>query len=422
MRIVWLSADPVVEGALGVTDRIEGPRYFLHRGHDVRLITGGRPGDRAIEDIPTTVVPTRYLPLFAWATLWPGVRAALHQAGPGADAIVSDFGLLPPAMAWRSARRRAGDPAPAVVLDVRSHPVEAGRMRLAAQRTRFALTLRRYGRRVDAITTIGSELRDHVAALARVSPSTIGVWTSACAWCDGPAPATEGPGPDPFPADVRGAFVLFYHGMITAGRGLADAIRGVAIASRDVPDLRFVLLGDGAARRDLRDLAARLGLGDRVRFLDPVPHERVPPFVRAADVGLAPWPPSWDMQANRPLKLTEYLCLGLPVVITDITPHRIVPRDAPFAFWAGDGSPEAFARAIREARAVRGRLPELGAQAAAWARPRLGWSRQFAVLESVIQRAVDAAGGLTAAAAAEAEPAGLASPTHRAPAPADSTR
>jgi glycosyltransferase involved in cell wall biosynthesis len=162
----------------------------------------------------------------------------------------------------------------------------------------------------------------------------------------------------------------------------------VAIAAPDVPDLRFVLLGDGGARRDLESLTAQLGLSDRVRFVDPVPNDQVPAFIRASDVGLAPWPPSWDMQANRPLKLTEYLCLGLPVVLTDITPHRIVPTDAPFAFWAGAGTPEDFATAIRGAHARRERLPGLGDTAARWARPRLGWSDQFDVLEAAIEDAV----------------------------------
>ena len=110
----------------------------------------------------------------------------------------------------------------------------------------------------------------------------------------------------------------------------------------------------------------------------------MPDFLRSATVGLAPWPPSWDMQVNRPLKLTEYLCLGLPVVLTDITPHQIVPTDAPFAFWAGDGTPQAFADGVLEAHAAADTLPSLGRMAASWAAPRLGWSEQFATLEGAI--------------------------------------
>ncbi len=399
MNLVWVSADPVVRGSLGVTDRIEGPRHFIRRGHDVLLITGGRPEDRPFADIPTRIVPATYVPLVTWVTLWPGVMAALRDMTEPVDAVVSDFGLLPPVMRWAKERRAAaGDRGPAVILDVRSHPVEAGPVQLAAQRARFAMTLRKYGRAVDAVTTISPELQEHVARLARLPRQSVPIWTSGCAWCDDPPPLFEQDERAPFPEDVRGRFVLFYHGMLTAGRGLADALRGVAIAAPDVPDLRFVLLGDGGARKDLEEVAGRLGLWDRVRFLNPVPNDQVPAFIRAADVGLAPWPPSWDMQANRPLKLTEYLCLGLPVVLTDIVPHRIVPRDAPFAFWAGQGTPEDFAAAIRDAHARRDRLPDLGEQASRWARPRLGWSDQFDVLEAAIEDAVRTRHAGTAAA------------------------
>src|SRR5438105_1738526 len=69
MRIVWVSADQVAVGELGVTDRIEGPRYFLRRGDDVLLVTGGPPGARPIEDIPTRFLRARYLPFVAWIAL-----------------------------------------------------------------------------------------------------------------------------------------------------------------------------------------------------------------------------------------------------------------------------------------------------------------------------------------------------------------
>jgi hypothetical protein len=140
VNLVWLSADPVVEGALGVTDRIEGARYFARRGDRVLMVTGGANDDRPCDGVPTRIVPARYVPFIAWLTLWPRVLQALQDLPFRADAVIYDFGLLPPAMRWR--RTLAPASRPAVVLDVRSHPVEAGALRLAAQRARFAMTLR----------------------------------------------------------------------------------------------------------------------------------------------------------------------------------------------------------------------------------------------------------------------------------------
>jgi hypothetical protein len=108
MNLVWLSADPVVEGSIGVTDRIEGPRHFLAAGHDVLVITGGGAQDRFMPGIPTRIVPVRYVPLAAWMTLWPGVLSELRSLLYPPDAIVTDFGLLPPAMRWVADLRRPG--------------------------------------------------------------------------------------------------------------------------------------------------------------------------------------------------------------------------------------------------------------------------------------------------------------------------
>jgi glycosyltransferase involved in cell wall biosynthesis len=196
--------------------------------------------------------------------------------------------------------------------------------------------------------------------------------------------------------------VFFYHGAMSQGRGLFETLRAFELSRRATPDIAMVLLGDGVARPRLEALARRLGLQRDVAFLDPVPLDRVPEFLGQAGVGLAPWPATWDMEVNCPLKLTEYLCTGLPVVLTRMRAHRIVPDAAPFAFWATASTPPDLADAMVRAARARPDLPRLGAEARAWAMPRLGWSPQFAILEETIRRAA-------AAAASQETPAGTAS-------------
>jgi glycosyltransferase involved in cell wall biosynthesis len=385
MNIAWLSSDPVIEGALGVTDRIEGARYLQQAGHRVTVVCGAPPRAHPVEDLETRLIESRYVPYLAWRALWPGVTKGLNDIGPPLDVLISDFALLPPAFRWARSPAHGG-PGPAVVLDVRSHPVEAGTVRLAVQRARFATTLRWYGRRVDAVTTITPPLRDHVAKLAGLPPDQVAVWGSGCAWCDKPAGAV--PWPDELDRRARHRFVLVYHGSLSAGRGLFEAVEAVALARRRAPEVVLLLLGKGPARGELQRLVERRDLCDHVWFLDPVPHRRVPEFLGAADVGLAPWPATWDMEANSPLKLAEYLCHGLPVVLTDIVPHRVVPAEAPFAFWARAATPGHLATAIVSAHRRWGELAALGRAARAWAEPRLGWSEQFDILMNVLASVV----------------------------------
>jgi glycosyltransferase involved in cell wall biosynthesis len=387
VNIAWLSSDMVAEGALGVTDRIEGARHLSARGHRVTIVCGARPGARPVPGVATRFIASRYRPFLTWTSLWAGLAAALDEMDPAPHAVLTDFALLPPAHRWVRQRRRAvGGALPALVLDVRSHPVEAGRARLAAQRARFALTIRAYARRVDAVTSISPGLRDHVARLGRIPPRAIPIWSSGCSWADHPLPAPSWPAElDP---GLRGRFVVVYQGSLSAGRGLFEAVRAVDIARREVPDLTLLFLGAGPARSELATAAERLGLGPHVAFVDPVPHDRVPEFLAAGHVGLAPWPATWDMEVNSPLKLAEYLSFGLPVVLTDTVPHRIVPPDAPFAFWAPRCDPESLARAMADAAHRRDELAALGRRAREWASTRLGWAAQVDILEEALRRAV----------------------------------
>lgn len=382
MRIFWLSSDTVGEGSLGTTDRLEGARYLLRRGHEVTVVCGATPSDRPAADIPTVFVPTRYRPFLAWFDLWPGVGRILGALEDPPDVVVSDFALLPPLMRWIGGREQAGLPVPATVLDVRTPPVEAGRVRTIAQRARFSMTLKLYAHRVEAITAITEGVRDWAAAIAGWSPDQVPVWRSGCSWCEDEPPTA--PWPMELPQEFRHRFVVLYHGTMTPGRGLLEAVRAVDLLRASGAEVALVLLGGGSAVPALHRLVRDRGLQDHVRFVDPVPHHRVPEFIGAADVGLVPLPPRWEWEISSPLKLTEYLCSGLPVVLTDIVAHRIVPSDAPFAFWSPTAQPEGLAAAIRAAHDRHPELPALGRQAKVWAAPRMGWSAQLGMLEQVL--------------------------------------
>jgi glycosyltransferase involved in cell wall biosynthesis len=234
---------------------------------------------------------------------------------------------------------------------------------------------------VEAITTISDGLRDEVADLAGVPADSVAVWRSGCSWCE-----ADSDGPVPPSRDRRAGdrVVVVYHGSVSAGRGLFEAVRAVGAIRADAPDLRLTVLGAGPALHALRRLVGELGLADRVTFLDPVPQDRVQDVLRRADLGLVPLPRRWEWEVSSPLKLVEYLCAGLPVVITDIRAHRVVPDDAAFAFRAPSAGPTDLAEAMLRAYRRRDELPALGRQAAAWARPRLGWSAQLSVLEGVM--------------------------------------
>ncbi|MGQ0589765.1 MAG: glycosyltransferase [Sphingosinicella sp.] len=131
--------------------------------------------------------------------------------------------------------------------------------------------------------------------------------------------------------------------LVTAGALIPRKGQAVAIeALAAIPDATLLLVGDGPDRAMLSQLARRLGVHDRVRFLGALPHEALPGLLAAADVSLQP--SASEGLAN---VWVEALACGTPVVTCDVggardaidrpEAGRLVPRD-----------PAAFAAATRE--------------------------------------------------------------------------
>jgi len=107
--------------------------------------------------------------------------------------------------------------------------------------------------------------------------------------------------------------LVLYAGNMGEKQGL-DLILDAAAMTRHRPELRYILAGQGAARRRLRDRARDLGL-ETVRFLPIQARERFPLLLAAADLHLV-------VQKDRaadlvmPSKLGNILAAGGPFIAT----------------------------------------------------------------------------------------------------------
>jgi glycosyltransferase involved in cell wall biosynthesis len=100
----------------------------------------------------------------------------------------------------------------------------------------------------------------------------------------------------------------------------------------------------------LRELVARRGLTDRVRWLGE--REDVPQLIRALDVLLLP---SWEEPFGR--ALIEAMALGVPVIATDVGGPREIVQDGRQGYLVAPREPDAWAEAIlRVARSADGGL------------------------------------------------------------------
>ncbi|WP_018657108.1 glycosyltransferase [Actinomadura flavalba] len=129
-------------------------------------------------------------------------------------------------------------------------------------------------------------------------------------------------------------------------------------------------LDDDPEARRLRDLAARLGIDDRVRFLGRVPHDDAPALMRSADIVVSvPW---YEPFGIVPL---EAMACGTAVVASAVGGHLDTVRDGRTGLHVPPREPAVLAAKLRVLLDDRRRREALARRGAERAREHYAWSR-----------------------------------------------
>ena len=180
--------------------------------------------------------------------------------------------------------------------------IDYGLLRLPGRRQAVAWTLRR-----AAAVTVGSrylmELARPVLPASRrdrLVLSPLGVETSRF------SPGGAG---DDIVGAGRERPVVLNVGSLYPVKGQMDVLRALA----RVPDAELVVVGEGPLRGELRRLATRLGLRDRIRWLGAVAHDQRPAVYRAAAVFV-----QGSRHEAQGMALLEAAACGVPAVGTPV--------------------------------------------------------------------------------------------------------
>jgi glycosyltransferase involved in cell wall biosynthesis len=147
-------------------------------------------------------------------------------------------------------------------------------------------------------------------------------------------------------------------GRLSEQKGQRDLLDAAALVTRELPDVRFVLVGDGDLRPDLEARAAALGLGDRVVFAGH--RADVPAVLAAMDVLCIS-----STYEGTPLALFEAMAAGKPIVSTAVDGCREVLEDGRTGLLTPPRDPASLARALIRLRTDGDLRRRLGAAAAA---------------------------------------------------------
>jgi PEP-CTERM/exosortase A-associated glycosyltransferase len=273
-----------------------------------------------------------------------------------------------------------------VVYEVRAFwedaAVDHGTSREWGIRYRLTRNLESYAlRRADAVTTICEGLRGDIVARGipeekvTVIPNAVNVEDFRM---DG--------SPDPRFAEqlgVSGKLLLGFIGSFYAYEGLSVLLSALPMMLRRNPDIRVLLVGGGPQEKELKALAARLGLEDKVIFTGRVPHEQVRHYYNLIDILVYPRLKMRLTDLVTPLKPLEAMAQGRLVVASDVGGHRELIQDGETGVLFKAGDPDALADKIIEFISRRESWPGLRVAARSFVETQRSWPASVARYEKI---------------------------------------
>ncbi len=148
-------------------------------------------------------------------------------------------------------------------------------------------------------------------------------------------------------------FTILYQGAVNVGRGIEETIR----ALRQLPDCRFLVVGDGDVLASAKALAAEVGVADRVEFVGRVPFVDLAPYMAKSDVGIVFMQNlCLNYYYALPNRVFDFVQAGLPILGSRFPEIAAIVENQkddysnplPVGLCIDDTEPDTIARAIRQ--------------------------------------------------------------------------
>jgi glycosyltransferase involved in cell wall biosynthesis len=110
--------------------------------------------------------------------------------------------------------------------------------------------------------------------------------------------------------DENKKYVCFI-GNLAPWQGVENLIHAAPHVLRELPDTRFLIVGDGVMKNKLVEQSRNLKISDNVMFTGNMKYQDVPKAINASDVCISVKPP---LLPGSPLKVREYMSCGKPVI------------------------------------------------------------------------------------------------------------
>lgn len=179
--------------------------------------------------------------------------------------------------------------------------------------------------------------------------------------------------------------VIGYVGSFMPWHDLDTTIATLSVLRGVDVNYHLVLIGHGVDYERIQKKVADKRLKEAVTFIGGVPHKEIGPFLAAFDFALMSYPCIGDFYFS-PLKMFEYLAMGLTVVATNIGQIGEIITHGKNGILVDNPTPENFAKAIRLGTRNQ---KKISFQARKLVTENYSWDRNTEKIIEIAQRAID---------------------------------
>ncbi len=136
-------------------------------------------------------------------------------------------------------------------------------------------------------------------------------------------------------------FILFYAGELSYRKHQDLLIEAVCLLADSIPEIRLVLAGTGECENQYKELANKLGIGEKVKFIGY--RNDIANLMLTADIAV-----SSSRQEGLPVNVMEAMASGLPIVVTDCRGNRDLVQNGKNGYVVRLDDPKSFKDSIKK--------------------------------------------------------------------------
>jgi len=191
--------------------------------------------------------------------------------------------------------------------------------------------------------------------------------------------------------DLEDKHVILYTGSFAPWHGVEDIIKAAKIVTGNVKNIIFFMVGTGPEMPRYKGTVSQLNLGDFFIFTGPKEYEKIPQFICASDITLAPFNPERNELMREhgfyftPLKIFEYMACGKPLISTSVGNVKNIIEDGVSGILVPPGNSDALAKNILRLLSDEDLRKKLGSNAREVVETKYSWKMHVERLQEIFE-------------------------------------